>query len=236
MHEEFEEKGAYFKKYIELLAMRSTFANLSLEFESDDLSSPEKAVEVLNCKDAVEYIFEYQSPESKVYPTTIEKINTIINRGKDLAPGYRKVAVLTGLGFEAPPAREIASRIMSLLDNYYNIWDMLDIYEREARFNIEFIRIQPFEDGNKRTANVIVNYHLFKDQKASIIIDSKHKEEYLSYIENYEVNKMAKLFKELSESESKIMEDIYNAMGPIEKFELKHDGNDIDELTNHFNI
>ena len=32
-----------------------------------------------------------------------------------------------------------------------------DIYEREALFHIGLMRIHPFEDGNKRTAKIIMN-------------------------------------------------------------------------------
>ena len=38
----------------------------------------------------------------------------------------------------------------------------LTIYEREALFHIGLMRIHPFEDGNKRTAKIIMNANFFK--------------------------------------------------------------------------
>ena len=50
-----------------------------------------------------------------------------------------------------------------LFDNYYNIWNELDPYLREAMFHIKFLQIHPFEDGNGRTARIILIRNLCAD-------------------------------------------------------------------------
>ncbi len=209
---EFQEKDKYYQEYINLLAIRSAYSNIALESRDADLSLPNLAIPIMNFKDATIYIFENQELNVKIYPNMIQKVNAIINRGQYLAEGYRKVDVLTGLNFEAIPSREVANRVMMLIHNYYNVWTYLSPYEREAKFALNFIRIQPFEDGNKRTASILINYNLCKDLHAPIIIDKAHTAEYLKYIENYDEEGLAKLFEKLSKKEFEFMIQLYRQL------------------------
>lgn len=209
---EFQEKDKYYQEYINMLAIRTAYANISLESKNADLSLPDKALPVMNFKDATMYIFENQEIIEKIYPSMIQRINTIINRGQYLSEGYRKISVTTGLNFEAPPAREVPNRVMMLLHNYYYVWPDLSPFEREAKFALNFIRIQPFEDGNKRTASILVNYNLCRAQVAPVIIDKANITEYLRCIESYDEPALTSLFEKLSKREMNFMIQLYRQL------------------------
>lgn len=214
MFKELQKKEDFYIEYINLLAMRTAYSNISMESRNADLSLPAMALPVKNYKDATMHLFENQDEDVKIYPSMMQKINTIINRGQFLPEGYRRVEVVTGLNFEAIPARNVANRILLLIDNYYNVWTDLSPYEREAKFALNFIRIQPFEDGNKRTANILVNYNLCKAKCAPAIINKEQTPEFLRCIEEFDEAGLTKVFKEASIREYHFMFELYTQLYP----------------------
>lgn len=88
-----------------------------------------------------------------------------------------------------------------LLNKYYNEWSNLDIFEREALFNIEFLRIHPFEDGNGRTSRLILNYNIIRQGHAPIVIPANIREEYFHARNIEDVNYISKMFEEESKKE-----------------------------------
>ena len=83
----------------------------------------------------------------------------------------------------------------------------INIFEQEARFHIGFIRIQPFADGNKRTARLILNANLLHKKIAPVIITEDLLEYYYSYIENYDVEGMENLFRIQSKKQEQIIQE-----------------------------
>ena len=86
-------------------------------------------------------------------------------------------------------SRDYIHILYALIDNYYNVWNLLDPFLREAMFHINFMRIHPFEDGNKRCAKIILASNLLKSFCAPIIITEEDTKEYYEFINNcdYEV-------------------------------------------------
>jgi Fic family protein len=92
------------------------------------------------------------------------------------------------------------------------VWNNLNVYEKEARLHIELVRMQPFEDGNKRTARILTAYNLIYQNRAPILIPATYLEEYFKYIDNYDVDKLAKMFKESSNQEFLAMLNLYSSI------------------------
>ncbi len=146
----------------------------------------------------------------KISPYDLIEIANIINNGF-YPKGFRKtqVNVRKANNFFPIAAKNVPNAIYSLFNAYNNIWNDLDVYEKEAKFHIELIRIQPFEDGNKRTARILTNFNLCKNNKAPIVINKEQTEQYFKYIDEYDVDKMTELFKQNSKQEFNVMLNLY---------------------------
>ena len=90
---------------------------------------------------------------------------------------------------------------MVILPRQTFIWNILPVYLKEAKLHIELVRTQPFEDGNKRTARIITNYNLVKQNRAPIIIEKEELDEYWNYINNYDVEGFTNFLKNKSQKE-----------------------------------
>lgn len=66
------------------------------------------------------------------------------------------------------------------------------IFVKEAIFHIRFERIHPFTDGNGRTGRIILNHNLLKNKMAPVMITGIMSDDYKKYIDNYDVEGMAK--------------------------------------------
>ena len=76
-------------------------------------------------------------------------------------------------------------------------------------FHIELVRAQPFEDGNKRTARILTNYNLCKQNKAPVIISGCETDKYFTFIDNYDADGFAKFLEEKSKQELEVMLELY---------------------------
>ncbi len=132
----------------------------------------------------------------------IKSVGNIVNYEKGIE-GFRKINIYPGNYTTFLPSMpyQIYSHIYSLLDNYYNVWTDLDPFLREAMFHINFMRIHPFEDGNKRSAKIILASNLLKSSCAPIIITEEDTEEYYSFINNLDYDGFAEFLKQRSKIE-----------------------------------
>lgn len=162
-------------------------------------------------ENAMNYLFNSTDKIEKLYPHNIQKIAYLINEPFGYSYGYRKttVSIQRQVSFVPVEAREIPSRMMSLLDTYYNVWNQNDFFEREAAFHINLVRMQPFEDGNKRTAQIITGFNLLQKDFAPILISEEEKDKYLNFIDNNDVKGFAEFMKQKSILEMKYVDELY---------------------------
>lgn len=210
---QFLQKDNFFKKYMQLYAMRQAIANLEMEDDQTEILYPMRTQEMYNNISAFENIMN-ENPD-RISPYDLINIANDVNMNLSFFDkGFRKtqVDVRKATKFFPPSARNVPSCIYSLFDSYHNIWINLPVFEKEARFHIELVRIQPFEDGNKRTARIITNFNLCKQNKSPVIISGKDTDKYFGYINDYNVNDFAKFLEEKSNEEFKIMTDLYQSI------------------------
>lgn len=214
---EFKNESEFYKNYIRLFSTRFTYGSLTMENSKDSISGSKRAIEVLNNMRAFENLVH--SGIEKIYPHDIQNVNADVTRNLNgMIDGYRKINILIqGANFETPEPRQVPMSIMVLLDNYYNIWNVLNSFEREARFHIGLIRIHPFEDGNGRTGRILMNYHLCKDDFAPVIISLKDREKYFKFIENKDYDGFADYIENASRKELEVMRDVYSNFSGIEE-------------------
>ena len=133
----------------------------------------------------------------------IDLADTINRHAPYISNGYRTTGdnVLFDDKYPIEKPKNIPEMMKKLLYDYYNTWNDLDIFEREAKFNIEFLRIHPFEDGNGRTSRLLLNYNLLIQGHAPVILPSKIKEEYFAARNKEDVQWIKNLFENESEKE-----------------------------------
>lgn len=210
MFAQFLNKGNFYNRYMQLYAMRQAMANLQMEDSETDILSPVRTQELYNNVIAFQNLL-HQSPE-KISPYDLVDVNADVNAGL-YDRGFRKtqVDVKKAKNFFPPEARNIPSMVYSVFDSYHNIWVDLDAFTREAKLHIELVRIQPFEDGNKRATRILTNYNLCFQNKAPVIIPGSDTDEYFGYIDNYDVDGMAKFLNRKSHEELEIMMELYRS-------------------------
>jgi len=159
--------------------------------------SKEEAIMILNHKDALDYILDKCSDFEKITLAKIENVHKIIVKGLGVKENLRKRAVgITGTKFKP-------------LDNEFQIREALEKMIAKINQNnfsplarslaiiLLVSYIQPFEDGNKRTARLLGNAVLQANNYCPLsyrsIDESDYKKATLLF---YEQNS-ARFFKEL---------------------------------------
>ncbi len=237
MFAEFLTQNEFFDEYIKLYATRFTMGSLRIEDNETDLTSKKRAIELYNNMKAFTKLIK-ENP-SKLTPYDVIDIADIVNKNlKFYDKGFRKTQVeVRGATFTPTIPSLVTPEMYSLFDCYNNVWNILNPYEREARFHIKFIKIHPFEDGNGRTGRIITSYNLCKSNKAPIIINSRERSKYFKYISENDVDSLALMFEKKSKEELEVMVELYKTIcGDEIKNSILNDGDvKIYELSRRIN-
>lgn len=237
MFAEFLTQNEFFDEYIKLYATRFTMGSLRIEDNETDLTSKKRAIELYNNMKAFTKLIK-ENP-SKLTPYDVIDIADIVNKNlKFYDKGFRKTQVeVRGATFTPTIPSLVTPEMYSLFDCYNNVWNILNPYEREARFHIKFIKIHPFEDGNGRTGRIITSYNLCKSNKAPIIINSRERSKYFKYISENNVDSLALMFEKKSKEELEVMIELYKTIcGNEIKNSILNDGDvKIYELSKRIN-
>ena len=216
----------FYNEYYELLINRVTHSTMSLE---KDLGNPDDSKNAIRLRDNMR-AFKYllgKNNEALSEQVIINTANMINASSMYISNGYRstgKCIAESDIPISNP--ENIEYDMKNLLNDYYHNWKDMNPYEREARFHIQFIKIHPFEDGNGRTARLILNASLLKQNLAPVIITEDLDEYYKSYIRDESVEGMTNLFKIQAQKEKFVFDELqkeyYSNLENIEKgFPLK---------------
>lgn len=195
----------FLNQYIQLLTSRLIYSNNLMEEDNGPIEGlyDTRSISILNDNyNAFNILFNKMHSDNNqlTEDLIIEVANTINAHSMYISNGYRKID--TNVKFEnkysIEKSNNISNAMKELLDKYYNEWSELDIFEKEALFNIEFLRIHPFEDGNGRTSRLILNYNIIRQGHAPIIIPAKLRKDYFHARNIEDVNYISKLFEKES--------------------------------------
>jgi len=114
-----------------------------------------------------------------------------VNNYYNNKPSYRKVRVkVTGATWSPPGPEKVEREMDKFLEENRKLENIVD-KALHAHFHIA--RIHPFEDGNGRTARLVQNIILEKNNYYPIIIHEREKEIYCEFLDNainaYTINK-----------------------------------------------
>ncbi len=214
---EFKNEGTFKRKYFEMLKYRLAYGSLELEGITDDLASARQALKILNQLNAINYIFEM--PEEKLsHMAFTNLLCDLVERvtGGEVSNFRTTEAIVSGSKVARSHPQMIRNDLWYLIDDYNyqisNCHNRDNLYEIEANFHIRLLHIHPFEDGNGRTARIILAYNMCKHNLAPCIITKEIKREYCDLIEKGDYKGLAKLIEELSKKEMGIMVSLYKEL------------------------
>ena len=166
---------------------------------------PREIYEAINHKKALELVFNKLKSNEDFSESFIKNLNEIINRDIKNAEGYRNVQVfIQGSEHIPPEPQKIPNLMMYYIYNYNH--DEQNIFDKIARYHIEFERIHPFEDGNGRMGRLLINYELLKNNLPPVVITKEDRIKYFEFLKNTDVNGLSKWLNELSAREKERME------------------------------
>ena len=198
----------FYQDYMEMFIFRLTFSNMSIERDLGEVADSKNAIRLRDNYRAFQKLltmFSYDMSEDFI----IDIANTINKSSTYISDGYRKLGRTLGDTNEPiSDPKDIKSDMEKLLYNYYNEWNNLDPYLREAKFNIEFLRIHPFEDGNGRTSRLLLNFNLMKQKIAPVIITDDLVDDYFNARNNFDEEWIANMFRVQSEKELEVIDGL----------------------------
>ena len=134
----------------------------------------------------------------------IKELGRIINQNILDIDGFRKVQVIiSGSEYISPEPKKVLNLMNSFISSYNNSNE--NIFEKIAKYHIEYEKIHPFQDGNGRTGRLLINYELIKNNYPSAVIDIESRVKYYEFLSKKNVNEFSKYLQELSNKELKRM-------------------------------
>jgi Fic family protein len=143
-------------------------------------------LEIIGHSEAIEYLEDIIENNVELTEREIKNIHSLVT--KDIenvnSGAYRNNAVYISGSKHIPPQPYLVSEKMEELMLWYNN-ESKNIHpiERAAILHGEFVSIHPFIDGNGRTARLLLNFELMKNDYPPIIIEIEDREKYFDALE-----------------------------------------------------
>ena len=157
----------------------------------------EEAIMILNHKKALEYIFENGSYYKELTLAKIEELHAILVDNLSINRGLRKSPVgIVGTNykplFNQHQIKESMEKLIGKINSTENV------IEKALITVLMLSYIQPFEDGNKRTARILANAILYANDYCPLsyrsVKESEYKKAVIIFYENNSLDYFKKLF------------------------------------------
>jgi Fic family protein len=136
--------------------------------------------EVINHKEAIDYVEELVQTRSPLSEWQIKSIHHLVLKNVDNknAGAYRQENVLIAGATHRPPNFISIQYAMNTLMTWYENASDLHAIERAARLHVDFVGIHPFVDGNGRTSRLLMNFELIRSGYLPVIIPVENRFNY----------------------------------------------------------
>lgn len=167
--------------------------NNSYDIKSNiDKNKKREINETINHQEAFKYIFDVIDKNLDIVTIVknIHKIigNNIIENAGDYKINNNYLINSNGEEIEFTNSKDVELRMHELKEKYENEWKSLTVFERASNLHMAIINIHPFSDGNGRTARLIMNYELIKNNYPPVLINESQKLSYYALIEEINAN------------------------------------------------
>lgn len=138
-----------------------------------------------NLKHAWQYIFF--SINDEINLNLIKSIHSFVGANLVEQPGKLRTYDVSMGGTKWKPELPTEEKVNNLLENYINDLNNKNLTETIITFMCKLMKMQVFNDGNKRTSMLLANHQLIKYGKGIVSISDEHKVEFgIKLIEYYE--------------------------------------------------
>lgn len=204
------------EKYFDVLKYRLSYSSLEIEGIDEDLAEVNQSMKIYSMISGLDYILDTSNESDLSHYDFTNMLCTIENRitNGEINNFRTTNVIINGSKVKRSEPSMIRNDLWYLIDDYNyrsrNCTTDKERFELEAWFHIRLLHIHPFEDGNGRTARLMLTYNLMRFDLAPIIITGKTKEVYCEMIENSNVSGLAEMFESLSNREKVTMDALYN--------------------------
>ena len=189
-------KKEYYNYLINEFGALFTFQSRSILYSQMkyiiDKNKQREINETINHQNAFKYIFEILEKNLDII-TIIKSLHQIIGSNTIEGAGTYKIRenyLINSNGEEINFTRptDVESKMLELRQKYENDWQELTVFERATNLHMAIINIHPFSDGNGRTARLIMNYELIKNNYPPVLINESQKLSYYAMLEEINTN------------------------------------------------
>src|SRR3989344_6152642 len=174
----------------------STLTPKEVELLLKENIAPNKPLEdVLEAKNAEKTLNFVKDVKEELREELFLKVHEMyFKETKPFIAGKYKTAQnrLTGSAFETTPPKLLQTDMKLYFKEYEKLKKELHPLELAAWAHWRLARIHPFQDGNGRTARIIMNFILHRNGYAMIDIKTKEKQQYFSALEKCHYNNNAR--------------------------------------------
>ncbi|WNV05901.1 Fic family protein [Candidatus Methylospira mobilis] len=142
--------------------------------------------EAINHRDAILFVGDLVSKDADVDEWDIKNIHQLVykNIDNDVAGRYRNEnVVITGAGFIPPDYLHVQEKMTGLVHWLHKDAQHLHPIDRAAQLHTRFVEIHPFQDGNGRTARLLLNLELMREGYPVAIIRKEDRLEYYNALD-----------------------------------------------------
>jgi len=169
-------------KEVELLLKENISPNKPLE----------DVIEAKNAEKTLNFVKEFKEELTEQFLLKMHEI--YFKETKPYIAGRYKTAQnrITGSAFETMPPKFVQTDMKLYFKEYEKLKKELHPLELAAWAHWKLARIHPFQDGNGRTARIIMNFILNRNGYAMIDIKTKEKQQYFNALEKCHYNNNAR--------------------------------------------
>ncbi len=170
--------------------------------------------EVVNHKKAFQYVRQCVSEGLSLNESIVKELHALVTENIIIGGVYRNEEVAISGASHTPPARnEMFAQIKNFFVDFVAKADLNPIV-LAAWTHAEFVRIHPFQDGNGRTARLIMNYQLMHRGFLPISIAKENRLDYYKVLDCYASDGILDDFTEILADLEEVQFDRYLALIP----------------------
>jgi len=198
-----EENEEFLKEYFTYFISRETHSALMIDQNVDDPDDPKYGYMYRDNIRAFNNLFKLPLDKDLDLGMIIQTANQVNNSNEYISDGIATGGLdkMLDTDIPIPKTKDPTGDAQCLIDAYKLALEDGDIFIAEALLHTGLIRYQLFEDGNHRTANLILDYNLMRRGIAPAVITERVRKKYLELVNTTRIKELAELLRQQSINE-----------------------------------